>query len=257
MALRYCFEEDYVVRTLKASKKHDLAVIDSDGIPAAKIKEAVKRGVYIYDYLNAGALESERSYYKDYKDLCILPYEGWKGEYWVDVTDMRWIEHLVKRAKASKALGCIGLYFDNTDIVWMCDEGFKGSRLMRKAPSTAEAYYALEYAIRRIRKETGLVVMPNGGDVFVRTLFRMCADAKDLIQTVNQEGVLYEDFKPQKKDDKEYRTAYLDWAKRQRLYIRGIEYTKSKREAAKARLYYAKHGWQGLYISKHKDLKGD
>lgn len=37
MAPRYCFEQDYVARTLARSKPSDLAVIDSDGISKAVI----------------------------------------------------------------------------------------------------------------------------------------------------------------------------------------------------------------------------
>lgn len=39
MSLRYCFEESKVIRTLNASCKHDLAVIDTDGISMAAIIE--------------------------------------------------------------------------------------------------------------------------------------------------------------------------------------------------------------------------
>ena len=60
MALRYCFESDKVKRTLDKSKRNDLAVIDTEGCESA-VKSAVSRGVYIYGYLNAGALERERS----------------------------------------------------------------------------------------------------------------------------------------------------------------------------------------------------
>jgi len=56
MALKYCFEQKYVARTLKSCKKNDLAVIDTDGIDPAIIKNAINRGVLIYGYLNAGAL---------------------------------------------------------------------------------------------------------------------------------------------------------------------------------------------------------
>ena len=38
MALRYCFEEPKVLRTLNASRKNDLAVIDTDGISTAAIR---------------------------------------------------------------------------------------------------------------------------------------------------------------------------------------------------------------------------
>ena len=49
MALRYCFEAEYVRKTLSASKKSDLAVIDTDGCGDA-VKTAVKRGVWVYEY---------------------------------------------------------------------------------------------------------------------------------------------------------------------------------------------------------------
>ena len=78
--LRYCFEQEYVEKTLKNTMERGLAVIDSDGIPESVIKEAVDRGVFIYDYLNAGALEQERSSYSDYMDLRLAKYEGWPGE---------------------------------------------------------------------------------------------------------------------------------------------------------------------------------
>ena len=56
MALRYCFEQSYVTRTLAKSRPHDLAVIDTEGCEES-VKSAVKRGVFVYGYLNAGALE--------------------------------------------------------------------------------------------------------------------------------------------------------------------------------------------------------
>ena len=56
MSLRYCFEEGHVKATLARSKPHDLAVIDTEGCEES-VKSAVKRGVFVYGYLNAGALE--------------------------------------------------------------------------------------------------------------------------------------------------------------------------------------------------------
>lgn len=38
MALRYCFEQSHVIKTLNASRKNDLAVIDTDGISTAAIR---------------------------------------------------------------------------------------------------------------------------------------------------------------------------------------------------------------------------
>lgn len=252
--LRYCFESDKVKRTLEKCKKNDLAVIDTEGCESA-VKSAVKRGVFIYGYLNAGALERERPFYPLFKHLRLAKYDGWDGEYWIDPTDMAWQQHLIAEAKRMQSLGVIGLYLDNTDIYYMCAEGFKEERIkmIRKAPSSQSVYNALSSVIRKINS-LGMIVMPNGGDTFVR---KFASAYPSVIKTVNQEGVLYQDNKKQSAEDTKYYTEYLDWCKRKGMYIRGIEYTKSKTASLRCKAYYLKHGWQGLYISKHKNLEGD
>lgn len=250
MSLRYCFEQSYVARTLARSKPHDLAVIDTEGCESV-VKAAVKRGVFVYGYLNAGALEKERPYYPQFKHLRLAPYDGWDGEYWIDPTDREWQQHLISEAKRMKKLGVIGLYLDNTDIYYMVTEGFRSP--MKKAPTPQAVYTALSNIVLKL-SDLGMIVMPNGGDVFVRKFVRA---HPNVIKTVNQEGVLYQDKKRQSKEDTEYYTDYLDWCKKKGIYIRGIEYPKTKTQAVHAQLYYRKHGWQGIYISYHKDLRGD
>ena len=100
-----------------------------------------------------------------------------------------------------------------------------------------------------------MVVMPNGGDDFVRKLVKN--GHRDLVKTVIQESVLYFDNKRVSKKDTKYFTEYLDWCKKQGIYVRGIEYCKSAKDILYAKAYYLKHGWPGLYISKHHNLKGD
>lgn len=251
MALRYCFEESKVLRTLSKSRKNDLAVIDTDGISLAATKAACARGVWVYGYINAGALEKERSYYNKYKHLRIAKYEGWDGEYWVDVTADEWKEHIADLAKTIKATGAIGVYLDNTDIYYMA-RGFHNP--MKKPPSQEAVYHALEDIVDMIQTDVGLIVMPNGGDNFVR---RFVAEHPGIIQTINQEGLLYEDFKKQSKAETEYRKAYMKWAaKHISGKVRGIEYCKKPSEIAYVKAYYAAHGWD-VYISKHKNLEGD
>ena len=250
MALRYCFEQNYIARTLAKSKPHDLAMIDTEGCEES-VRNAVKRGVFVYGYLNAGALEKERPYYPLFKHLRLAPYDGWDGEYWIDMTDRGWQQHLISEAKRMKKLGVIGLYLDNTDIYYMVTEGFRSP--MRKAPSPQAVYTALSNIVLKL-SDLGMIVMPNGGDVFVRKFVRAHPNT---IKTVNQEGVLYQDKKRQSKEDTEYFTEYLDWKKKKGIYIRGIEYPKNKVQALNAKAYYKKHGWQGIYISYHKDLRGD
>ena len=251
--LRYCFEEDCVRKTLDKSKKKDLAVIDTDGIPKSVIQAAVNRGVYAYGYLNAGALEKERSFYSVYKSLRLASYDGWPGEYWVDVTARAWQQHLCDTAQEIKKTGAIGLYFDNPDIYYMCSYGF-GKTTMRKAPEPSAVYSALADVINTIQEDIGLIVMPNGGEDFVRK-YMQANPGK--IKTINQEGILYENFKAQSTSERKYRTEWVDWAKKHGAYIRGIEYCKKTSEKTACKAYYLLHGWQGLYISKHTDLRGD
>ena len=255
MALRYCFEQSSVVDTLIRSNARDLAVIDTDGIDPAKIREAVDSGVFVYGYLNIGALEKERSYYTAFKSLRLAKYDGWAGEYWIDPTDPRWQEHnILEEAKKIKATGAIGLYLDNTDIYWMCLEEFEGKTTMREIPHSEDVYCSLVDMIKKITHDIGLIVMPNGGDVFVK---RFIGDYPGVIQTINQESLFYEDFKRLPKSETEYRKAYMKWAaKHISGKVRGIEYCRKTSEIAYVKAYYAAHGWD-VYISKHKNLEGD
>lgn len=256
MALRYCFEEDHVKATLARSKPSDLAVIDSDGISKSVIQAAVSRGVLVYDYINCGALENGRSYYSKYKHLRLARYDGWDGEYWINPTAKEWQDHCISLAKQIKATGAIGLYLDNTDIYYMCQQGFKEekTKMLRSAPSAQAVYTALSRIILEIHK-LGLIVMPNGGDTFVR---KFISAHPRVIPTINQEGVFFEELnKKNKSADTQYYKDYCKWAqKRISGKVRIIEYTSSKTEQAKIKAYCIAHGWD-IYFSKHKDLRGD
>lgn len=254
--LRYCFESGYVSRTLTSSAKGDLAVIDTDGISQTVIRAAVNRGVKVYGYLNTGALEQERSYYNTYKSLRIAGYDGWAGEYWVDVTDRAWTDHLIAEAKKMKAAGATGVYLDNTDILYMVQSGFaeENTKMLKAAPSAAAVYEALCNVVKTIQNTVGITVMPNGGDVFVRQFVQAYPG---VLREVNQEGVLYNNNKAQPTSERRYYTEYLDWCRNRGLLVRGIEYINTQAGAQKCLEYYREHGWQGLYVSRHTNLEGD
>lgn len=256
MAMRICFEEDCVLKTLDRSQKNDLAIIDMDGIYPIQTRRARDRGVHIYGYLNACALEKERSYYDEFKDLRIAKYDGWPGEYWVDVTAEKWKNHLISEAKRFQQAGAKGLYFDNTDLYWMCLSGFREekTKLMRPTPRAWSVYVAMRDVITEL-VDMGLVVMPNGGDAFVHKL--VGETGRQYIKTVIQESVLYSDNKRVSKEDTSYFTDYLDWCNGKGIYVRGIEYCKRPDQILRVKSYYKKHGWPAVYISKHHNLKGD
>lgn len=256
--LRYCFEQERVLPMLK-KMKDGLAVIDSDGISEKAIKDILEKNpkLLIYDYLNPCALEKGRSYYEKFKHLRIAKYAEWDGEYWIDVTNKDWQKHVIEEARKKKAKGAIGLYFDNTDLYYMCKEGFEeeGTKMMQKAPSANSVYKALAHIILTIQNDVGLIIMPNGGDVFLR---KFMVAHPNVIKTINQEGVFYSELnKKNKSADTKY---YKDWCKWADKRISGkarlIEYVSSKTEQAKIKAYCLAKGWD-VYFSKHKNLCGD
>ena len=253
--LTYCFESAYVARTLAKCRKNDLAVVDTEGHEKA-VKEAVNRGVWVYGYLNVGAVESGRSYYEDYHHIRLAKYSGWDGEYWINPTVKEWQDHCIALAKQIKGTGAIGLYLDNTDIYYMCLQGFKEAKtkMLRSAPSAQAVYTALANIILNIHK-LGLIIMPNGGDVFLREF--MVAHP-GVIATINQEGVFYETLnKKNKSADTKYYKDWCKWAqKRISGKVRIICYVTIKSEQAKIKAYCIAHGWD-VYFSKHKELRGD
>jgi endo-alpha-1,4-polygalactosaminidase (GH114 family) len=179
--LTYCFESTYVPRTLAKCKKSDLAVVDTEGHEKA-VREAVKRGVWVYGYLNIGALEKERPYYEKLKHLRLAKYEGWEGEYWIDPTAREWQEHILSLAKQIKATGAIGLYPDNTDIYYEILERQIRKQYSRNLPSAQAVYTALSNMILKINA-LGMIVMPNGGDTFVRKFISLQYNKKSNYHT--------------------------------------------------------------------------
>lgn len=175
--ITYCFEQGYVAKTLKNTAIHGLAVVDTEGCEPA-VRNAVKRGVYVYGYLNVGAVESGRSYYEKFKNIRLARYDGWDGEYWVDVTDKRWQEHLIEEAKKIKATGAIGVYLDNTDIYYMCAKPSRLKNPISKVPDATAVYRALESIVLALHN-MGLIVMPNGGDAFVTDRHKKNITGKD------------------------------------------------------------------------------
>lgn len=257
LAYIVCLEQDYVKRTLQKARKNDLVVFDSSGISQSIIDSAKRKGVHLYDYINIGSVEKDGPYYKKFKDIRIAKYSGW-SEYWVDVTDERWQQHIIDIAKAKKKKGAIGVYLDNTDLYWECLVGFRENKTktLMAIPEHEKVFFALEHMVEKLVNEVGLIVMPNGGDIFVRELFKR-GYGQYLIRTVNQEGVLYSDFKKQSKGETAYFVRYLDWCLEQGLYIRGIEYVKEQSGAKEVLEFYKEHHYQAVYISRHTNLRGD
>ena len=132
--------------------KPTIAVIDFAEFSDKQINKLRAKGIKLISYLNVGAIEKTRPYYKSAKKYAIGKYDDW-DELWMNVSAKPWQDFLIGQARAFKAMGAMGLYIDNLDVV----EEYKKYNL----------YGSARDLLTRIRQETGLYLMVNGADYFV------------------------------------------------------------------------------------------
>ena len=152
-------------------QKPSIAVIEFSEFTDAQIKKLLDQKIKLIAYLNVGAIEKTRGYYKLYKQYAIGNYSDW-DEKWMDLSKEKWQEFLVFQAKVLKKRGAMGLYIDNLDVV----EEYKNKKL----------YEPARKILKTIRKETGLYLIVNGADYFVTKCIR---DKVVHFQAIQQEEV--------------------------------------------------------------------
>lgn len=186
----------------KISRLNDykLVVVEPEVFTEKQVSSLHKKGRTVYAYLNIGAIEKTRSYYDEYKDLALGPYEDWPDEYWMDVSQSRWRDFIVDTlAKKYDETGFDGFFLDNTDVYYQYQ--------------TDEIYQGLCSIMKGLRKYDKTLII-NGGDTFVGK----CLDEGDdqaLPDGVNQEEVFtsydFDNSKYGKQDSEttEYYQEYL------------------------------------------------
>ena len=99
---------------------YETIVIDAQYYSAEQIKEYKEKGHTVFSYINIGSLENFRDYYAEYEDLTLGGYEHWSEEKWVDVSDDRWQEFVLKELAPSLAeKGIDGFFVDNCDVYYV------------------------------------------------------------------------------------------------------------------------------------------
>ena len=154
-------------------QKPSIAVIEFTEFTDAQIKKLLANKIKLIAYLNVGAIEKTRPYYKTYKKYAIGKYGDW-DELWMNLGAESWQKFLLSQAKAFKKRGAFGLYIDNLDVV----EEYKSKKL----------YTPAKKILKTIRKETGLYLMVNGADYFVTKCIK---DKVVHFQAIQQEEVFY------------------------------------------------------------------
>ena len=229
-----------VNRIIKA--KPSIAVIDFAEFGDLQIKKLRSKGIKLISYLNVGAIEKTRPYFKAAKKYAIGKYSDW-DEMWMDVSAKPWQDFLVAQAENFKKRGAMGLYIDNLDVV----EEYKPRNLY---PHAVEL-------LNRIRQETGLYLMVNGADYFVTNAV---LKGQRSFQAIQQEEVFTRitdiegnKAKSQKPKEKKRLKAYCVAAKKRGLDVYLLEYRPSASNKVKIKTFCKKYGMLH-YNSKTVDL---
>lgn len=223
-------------------------VIDAQGFKKSDIQKLHKKGVLVYSYLNIGSLEEFRSYYETYKKHALDRYENWPDEYWMDVSQKEWQDHIVENLAGDLVEKKVdGFFLDNADVYYQYPK--------------KKIYNGLVKILRGLRGYRKNILI-NGGDPFVTKLLKTEKTPEKLISGVNQECVLTridfenECFKKQKSSETEYFAEYLKECKKAGLRVHLTEYTPGDKKLEARIRSFAKRNGHLVYISPGLQLDG-
>ena len=188
-------------------KDYKMVVLEPSNFSAEQIREMKERGTKVYGYLNIGSLENFRPYYEQFKKYSLSPYENWEEEYWMDVSNPKWQDFLIKDlGQKYSSMGLNGFFLDNADIYYEYPK--------------EKIYQGLKTILTGL-KQYSLPLILNGGDTFVQKSIED-GSVLSLFDGVNQECVFTKiDFS---KESKAYYEEYLEKAKTAGLSVYLTEY---------------------------------
>ncbi len=224
---------------------YDTVVIDASYFSKEQIELLHQQGKTVYSYLNIGSLENFRPYFAEFQNITLGAYENWEEEYWIDVSDKEWQDHLTQvLAKNLVDKGVDGFFLDNADVWYFYPE--------------EKIYTGLADILQQLKQKYKLPIIINGGDTFVSTLID--SDKTDLIDGVNQETVFtsidfeHKTFGKQEPEQTKYLWDYLMKCQKAGLSVYLLEYGEDKLLQKKIQNECEQSGFE-YYISPSLELK--
>ena len=206
-----------ITENLEQFADYETVVIDAQYFSREEIASFRSRGHRVFTYINVGSLENFRDYYDEYQDLSLGAYEHWDEEVWVDVSQQRWQDLILKRIVPELLEKDVdGFFADNCDVYWVHPEEniLEGLAVIMKG-----------------LKQTGKKVIINGGDTFLDAWCEQKGTWDEVITGINQESVfsaiLWDEgaFGTSEEEDREYFMSYVDRYGSQGAEIYLLEYT--------------------------------
>ena len=218
---------------------YDTVVIEPEEFTAAQVTSLKKKGKTVLAYLNVGAIEKNRSYYKSFKKITLGAYDGWPDERWINVANVNWQNYVVNTlARKYIGMGFQGFYVDNLDVYYHYE---------------TDAIYNGCLSILKRLMAFKRIIMVNGGDVLVRKLIS-AGTVKNYMNVVNQEEVFSTNSgDTQDSEDTKYFKEYLALAKKAGLKCCLLEYGRSSTVFSRIQNYAKQNGFL-YYYSPNKNL---
>ena len=234
-----------ITENLQLLDRYETVVIDAQYFSREEIENFRSKGHTVYSYVNVGSIEDFRDYYETYKDLALSPYENWDEEYWIDVSDGRWQDFILKELLPSLLLKDVdGFFVDNCDVYYH----YPTKPVLDGLTTIMRAFVG-----------TGKAVLINGGDTYLDAYCGSGGQWYDVITGINQETVFSKilwngnRFGTASREDREYFTDYIERYAALGADVCLLEYTKSKSLKAKISAYCREKGFL-FYISDSVEL---
>jgi|GEM_PF-2866060 len=209
----------YTKKNIDYISKYSEIIIDVRQADYKSIESIRDDNTKIYSYLSFGSLETFREYYDEFENLCIMDYEGFDDECFIDVRDSSWQDYLLNdELKRIYEYEIDGIFFDNFDVYHHFNE--------------SDFLDAIDnFLIRFKLLYPDLEVFVNGGYKY----FNDCIDAKckslNTISKINIEEVYSriksykkEEFVEQNEKDVKYVLEYMDLLIENNFDLYVIEY---------------------------------
>ena len=230
-------------------KQYETIVIEGQLFTREEVEQLQQEGHRVFSYINVGAIENYRPYYKEYEKFTLDVYENWEDEKWIDVSKQEWQSFITNDlAGELKDKGFDGLFVDNLDVYY-------------HYPSE-ESFEAIT-SILKAFKRSGFYVSINGGDVYVKECLERFETADDLFDAVNQETVFSQiiwdeedTFGTQEDSETEYFTEYLADVSKRGIDVYLLEYMTDDKLIQKIETFCKEKAYY-FYISPKLNLEAE
>ena len=236
-----------ITENLEQFADYETVVVDAQYYSAEEIAAFRSKGHKLFTYINIGSLEDFRDYYDEYKDLSLGAYEHWEEEIWIDVSDQRWQDLVLKDLVPGLLEKDVdGFFVDNCDVYYV-----------NERPAILEGLGVLMQGL----VQTGKEVIINGGDTFLDTWCETKGTWDQVITGINQESVFSrilwdgDKFGTAEPEDHEYFVSYVTRYGKLGADIYLLEYTVDPELIQEIDAFCEKNGYL-YYVSDSISLDG-